>query len=290
MFEHDFIKDFDRLFNEKEPFAFVRFHDGEHAILEGIPYRAASKWTSAGGDVWIRDELKEVLHTQLDRFFIGVSPPCCAPQATHYYRTKLPPDASLLTFATLFQYKNFRRMKLFKERFKNALFVGSGEADINVPQNGVVKEWDVDVVVDEMLKSDRPVFVAAGPCANIIIYRYWKRQDPVRRQTVVDVGAAFDVQIHRQETRDYHKRTNAMASHVCAWDTWQPFGLISDSRRRELEDQSKHKAKYKQLSDQGFGAVTDQQIRSNTGKPKPKLVKSFSETLQANRTKKRTRR
>ena len=72
MFRHDYIKDFETLVAQKEPFAFVRFHDGEHAILRGLPYHAASKWVSRGKDVWFAEELREALEADLPRLFRGI--------------------------------------------------------------------------------------------------------------------------------------------------------------------------------------------------------------------------
>ncbi len=257
MFERNFTKDFDQLIQETEPFAFVRFGDGEHPILEGVPYRAAAEeWRTTGGDVWFRDELFEVLKTSLDRFFIGISPPCCAPQAAAYYRNLLGGASDSMAFATLFQFKNFRRIKSLRKRFQDALIVGSGKADVLVPRDGVTTKWDVDAVVDAMLKSERPILVAAGPCANIIIHRYWRRQDPERRQIVIDVGAAFDLEIHEQETREYHKRASKLHTHVCDWNDWKPFGPITEKQKQNAAQRTQAQERYAELAHQDLAQST----------------------------------
>lgn len=263
MLKHDFIKDFNFLLNEKEPFAFVRYHDGEHAILEGIPYRAASKWTSLGDDVWFRDELKETLTADLDRFFRGISPPCCTPQAADYYRKHVKDNNGTVTFATLFQFKNFRRMNVLRRKFVNPLIVGSGKSvDIRVPVNGVSKAWDMDAVVDKMIQSKRPIFVAAGPCANVLIYRYWTRQAKDKRQFVLDVGAAFDLEIHGRETREYHKKSSRMHAHICSWDDWKPFTPVTAKQRIEASERTAVQAKFKNFDEGKFNANVVKKNRS----------------------------
>jgi len=230
-FTHDFVKDFDAIVNEREPFAFVRFHDGEHAILNGLPYRAASKWTSRGNDVWFKDELFEVLKCDVDGFYLGISPPCCTPQAAEYYRRFAAVEKT--TFATIFQAQNYKRWRALRKRFNNAVLIGSGACDIVVPANGVSQKWEIDAVVSQMLGIDKPFLVAAGPCANIIIYRYWAQQEYSKRQTAIDVGAALDQEIHKVPTRPYHKAGSKAQLHGCKWDKWAPFAKLSEDRNED---------------------------------------------------------
>ena len=132
-------------------------------------------------------------------------------------------------------------------KFSNAVIIGSGKADIQVPSNGVSQEWNLQGVVDQMLEIDRPFFVAAGPCANVIIYRYWKTQDPSKRQTAIDVGAAIDIEVHKKQTRPYHKPGSKMQQHVCQWDKWKPFAPL---QTEEVDDRMKAQQTYAKLATQ----------------------------------------
>lgn len=247
MFSQHFGRDFQAIVETQEPFALVRFHDGEHAILERLPYSAASKWTVAAGNVWLREELAQVLKPKMDRFCIGVSPPCCAPTAAQYFRRHLGVHRSFVTYATIFSNRNYRRVPKLRARFKDAVIVASGNADIKVPSNGVRQKWDVDAVVDKLLKVDKPILVAAGPCANLIIYRYWKRQDKDKRQYIIDVGAALDVQIHGKTTRHYHSTQSRALYHECSWDKWAPFSPVADGAREQAARVARQEYLFKTL-------------------------------------------
>jgi len=225
MFSQDYIKDFDSLLVQRDPFALTRFHDGEHAILSHQPYHAASHWGTQGADVWFEGELRAALETEIRGFCIGISPPCCTPAATEYYRRHVRCREEQLTFSTIFHFSNYKRVSALQKRFSDAVIIGSGKADIEVPKNGVSSEWDLQAVVDKMLHIDRPFLLAAGPCANVIIYRYWRLQEAHKRQTVIDVGAALDTQLHGASTRPYHDEGSTLKRHTCDWNTWKPFGL-----------------------------------------------------------------
>lgn len=238
MFVHDFEADFNAILERTDPFAFIRFHDGEHALLEKLYYQAASGWSSNGADVWFFEEFRASLNPP-DGVYIGVSPPCCAPRATHFYRHNVSIAPHRVTYATLFSHRNYRRFAELRQRFKDAVTVGCANADIKVPSNGVTKPWDMDAAVDKMLKARKPILVAAGPCANVMIVRYWQRQAPEHRQIVLDVGAALDQEIHGKRTRYYHEPNSLALKHTCTWNDWKPFAPVS---KRERERSRKRRA------------------------------------------------
>jgi hypothetical protein len=262
MFRQDYTRDFDALLAQEEPFAFVRFHDGEHAILEGLPYRAASKWRTNGKDVWLRDELRAALDTTLDRFYVGISPPCCTPRAAEYFRRFVRGDK--VTFATLFQHRNYTRVEELRAKFPNALLIGSSSmAELRVPADGISAKWDLQGLVDEMLTIDRPFFVAAGPCANVIIHRYWSLQDDDKRQTAIDVGAALDLLLHKTTTRHYHHPSSKLLLHECEWEKWTPFGRRKEGSSVRLPPTDETYAK---LGEQGF--IGSNRVVKQDGKKK----------------------
>jgi hypothetical protein len=232
MFVQNFDRDFDAIVEAQEPFALIRFHDGEHAILDGLPYSAASKWTITGQEVWLRKELHQSLHASMDRFYIGISPPCCTPQATDYYRRNLVISSrSKVTYSTIFMHRNYRRVPRLRARFPDACIVSSGVGDIQIPPNGVTQPWDIDAVVSQLLAVDRPILVAGGPCANLIIYRYWQRQDASKRQTILDIGAALDSIVHGKKTRHHQEAKSSMMYHACEWDKWAAWAPTTQDQR-----------------------------------------------------------
>lgn len=211
MFTQNHRTDFDQVLRTRRPFAFIRFGDGEHAIIAGQPHRSADAWSTVGS-TWIRAELKETLSADLDGFCLGLPPPCCLLKGLGL-RALVEAPINRQTVATLFMHGNLPRALELRDRFAGAVEVSARYGDIRVPEDGVTQEWDVDAVVTQLLAVDRPILLAAGPLSNIIAYRYWTRQDPKLRQTILDVGSVLDV-IHGNVTRYYHGQMN---SHFCAW-------------------------------------------------------------------------
>lgn len=217
MFTQDHHADFDALMRATEPFAFVRFGDGEAAIVEGNDYRSfADKWT-AKGKVWLRDELRQSLEVDLDGWHVGLPPACCLSRSLSLRALATVP-LERQTFATLFLHANLSRSPELLEHFRHPVIVSSRHSEpgaITVPSNGVSSPWDVDAVVDELLLvRERPILLAAGPCSNIIALRYWLRQAPEHRLPIIDMGSALD---YAKGVLSRHYHHGGMDDHVCWW-------------------------------------------------------------------------
>lgn len=248
MFTQHFERDFFAILEAQEPFAFVRFGDGEYAILDDLDYKAASGWSCVPGACWFKDELAEVLRASMPRFCLGLASPCCMGRAAAYLRSRTLAETRQLTFSTLFSMRNFRRVPRLVAKFRGAALVGCKNADFEIPAGGVTKKWDVDDLVDKLLEVDRPILVAGGPCANIIIYRYWQRAEPAKRQTILDVGAAWDKQIHGEVQRYYNVQNSPLLYHECSWTSWESFSMPTKRRRKRAKRKAKLQAAYAQAA------------------------------------------
>ena len=256
-FIQDFQADFAQVIRADEPFAFARFHDGEYAICQGIDYDAKSGW-HVSGPTWLQYPLLEALHeANLDGYYLGISPPCDHSEAASWYRSQVKVPKMRLTFATLFQHANFKKLPQLLKRFENPVLVSCRNGDIKVPANGVAKGWDLDAVVEKLLRVEgRPIFVAAGPCSNVIVHRYWRNQDPKRRVTILDVGSALDQDIHGRTTRPYHESNHPMQRHKCDWEDWRPFQPLTGKRRERAMRREAQTEVFKQLKADGFKGTT----------------------------------
>lgn len=215
MFSHRHDRDFDAVLEAEEPFALVRYGDGEASLITKKPYVSADQWRTdaSRGESWITPFLIESMEFVDDRYCVGIPMACClAKYVTLANRIQTP--ESRLTFATIFLHANLSRIDELFHRY-DAIVVGQ-HGGIEVPKDGVSSPWDLDSVVEELLGIDRPIFVAAGPCAKVIIHRYWTRQDPSRRQTIIDVGSAVDA-FYGQNTRHYHDKNSFLRDHRCTW-------------------------------------------------------------------------
>ena len=220
VFNQDHKADFDAVLSATDPFALIRFGDGELAVIDGIKHQSADSWATSG-PVWIRDELIESLRTTMDGFCIGLPSGCCISRGIRLRYTANAPTRAR-TFATLFMHGNLRRAGELQEHFSDAVVVNSSYGEIRIPDDGVTEQWDLDAVVRELLEiRGRPILLAAGPCANLIAYRYWQRQERRHRVPILDVGSALDV-TRGQNNRHYHGKMN---DHHCTWAPDRPMSV-----------------------------------------------------------------
>jgi len=234
MFTLDHQRDFDAILEATEPFALVRFGDGEAALLAGKAHRAANaEWSSSAGRHWIAPALQESLGRVADRYCVGLPPGCClAPHVKLHHEARVPVEQR--TFATLFLHGNLRRTSELVSRF-DPVFVGR-HGSILVPDRGVEAPFDYEAIVDEMLATDRPMLVSAGPLANVIIDHYWQRQNPARRQVVLDVGSALDRMLTGKDSRRYHQGWTL--DHHCSLGA-APVGLVHPNSARAVTTAAK---------------------------------------------------
>lgn len=225
MFTRNFEADYralEKAIREKRPFALSRFGDGEWTLLQGRTYRSASGWVSKK-ETWLRGALLESLQANLGGYCVGYSPPCCHPKCVRFYAENVKVPKLRRTFAGVFFHGNFGRAKAFFSKL-DAFTVGCTRgSDIRVPEDGVNHSFDIDDVVQQMLEvRDRPILVAAGPAACVIVHRYWRwtRRHPENRVPCIDVGALLDEAKHGKKTRYYHDAKSGLHRHFCQWDNW----------------------------------------------------------------------
>lgn len=210
MFSHEHHGDFEAILRAPSPFAFVRFGDGEISILRGHKYTSADRWAITGwSKCWFEDELRAIWGASSPGFCVGIPTRCCL--APFGFPGCGAPE-SQQTFATLFLHANTPKIGALYEAFPDPVVVSSSYGELRVPPDGVTIPWDLDGLVARLLESTRPIFLAAGPCANVIAWRYWQRQTPSRRVSILDLGSALDF-LQGRSTRGYH----ALRRHRCQW-------------------------------------------------------------------------
>lgn len=196
------------------PYAFVRFGDGEGKIIEGRRHYAKTdgwKWTPAElrqHTAWIPRALAASLEDVMPDYHVGIPCEACSPEWHYRLLERVRTPYCNLTFAELFYYSNYRRWKAFDIR--RCCIVGHFDgASIKVPKT--IAEWTeatIERTVREMMAEKRPILVAAGPMACILIHNYWRATQgafcrAVERQVVIDIGSAIDERFGRWKTRTY---------------------------------------------------------------------------------------
>lgn len=212
-FTQDFRKDFEAFDLRGEPFAFVRFGDGERSICMGKPLDAADGWSYNGGSTSFSRDLMASLECDMEDYYIGISDRCCDAESHEWFLTRVRVPLERLTFANIFVNANYERFRSLD--FSGIAIVAPRNADILIPENLVERSEDIDGIVARLLDIDRPILVAAGPAANVIVHKYWLRAR--NRQTIVDVGSALDERLKGIKSRRYHFSGSPTANRVCRW-------------------------------------------------------------------------
>lgn len=242
-FEADYLA-IEKALAASQPLALSRFGDGEWNLLKARPYKSASGWVSKGS-TWICGALLESLRAELPGYCVGFSPPCCHPKCVGFYAENVAVPKLRRTYATVFFHGNFGRAKAFFGRTPHVLVGCTKNAQIKVPEDAVNNPFDIDDVIQQMLEiRDRPIFVAAGPAACVLVHRYWNwtKRDPSKRVACVDIGGLLDEHSHGKRTRYYQDPKSGLHRHYCRWDNWesarqrQVVGVHNATRGRFVSD------------------------------------------------------
>ena len=212
-FTQDFVRDFEQFDFFGEPFAFVRYGDGERAICTGQPVVARDGWTYPGGALRFADDLNAALRFDAPDYYLGISDRCCDSPAHEWYLHQVRVPLEQLTFANIFVNGNYRRFCQLDLR--GTAVVASEGGDFTVPEDVFRESLDMDALVERLLGVERPILVAAGPALPIIIHRYWRRAG--RRRTIVDVGSALYERTKGRKTRPYQQPGTRNADLICRW-------------------------------------------------------------------------
>jgi hypothetical protein len=189
------------------PYAFVRFGDGEGSIIYGQNFNAKTDgWEWRSGNTWISQELVHSISAVMPDYHVGITCEPCNPAWHHKLMEFVETSDCNVTFAELFYFANYRHFKSVD--ISRCCVVGAYEkANIQIPTiPSLWTESEIEHVVRAMLAQRRPMLIAAGPMACILIHDYWRATrsaDDGVRQTVIDVGSAIDERFGRFKTRKY---------------------------------------------------------------------------------------
>jgi hypothetical protein len=231
-FTHDFSDDLETLdFFSDDPWALVRFADGERAILEdrNVP-TADAWWPRWKGSEDFRKALRDSLVDWKKDYFIGIPCPCCDEESRKKVCDILNVavlergDWPQLTFSNLFANANYNRFRqrAMEEKFgARCVIVGSGTpCTYDIPSNLVNHPEAMQIIdrlVEQLYHETKTILVAAGPASNVIIHRYWTTCPVEKRRVICDIGSALDPWLHNRFTRGYHDPKHPNRKKVCKW-------------------------------------------------------------------------
>lgn len=227
MFVKDFKQDFKIITNaikNKTPFAFARFADGEHAIMNSIPL--------SGMDGWHFDPEKHKLITYgVTRSYfreklIGISCPCCDMpkfKDLSYIASNDYTFSNIFVNANNDDWVNFNvevapDVIVCSERIKQVPASWSETRVLKLPHLNF--DWycfqeDKVKAVEKYLKSlsGKTVYFAVGPIGKALLDTTYTKTN-----TFVDIGSSLDHIFYGNPTRDYHNKDSNFKTKVCSFN------------------------------------------------------------------------
>ena len=228
-FAQDFKKDLTVLTDallRGDRFAFIRFGDGESAILRQRerPFnvkRDGETWSSARVSEPTRVQLQEALEADLPELYVATICPACSGQSSEPLRRHVRCPIERQTYAEIFGNANFGTLRRYLTLLRSSVFLVSSHstADIRIPVDLIERPQEIEFVVRLLLSNPpkKPIALAAGPAACIIGHQLWLNGHRVL-PTVVDVGALLDPVLWGTNTRHYMPGGSARRKRVCTWD------------------------------------------------------------------------
>lgn len=233
------LEKFAQMIEQRQPFAFARFNDGEMKILFGDIFDVAKNRI---GNTYIPNDevaerqrtlLKEALQFKADGYHVGIVCPCCEKDADFFRMKELSGQGEEhLTWANVFVNSNF---PIFQSRInplfsgRKVIFIGNTLANhnglpfyvrkkFNIGDNAWVNDYEHllsemnDYIESEKL-SDAVFIFCAGVLSNLLIYKLYDR---FPSNTYLDLGSVFDVELGLGKTRRYLRKGKTLYK-TCVW-------------------------------------------------------------------------
>lgn len=228
---HDFLADFDslieRVFVKKQPTVFVRYGDGELALMIGDEIPSYSQaciqdgWTAPKKKTLLGKDLINSLKNIHPDWFIGIPCDCCNRQAKRTYLYNLQEvgvDIKNITYANLFINSNYLKFKniianikeevvlLANKAGKNSIYPFNVKKFISI-EDDCVNFWESqkESYFNELSKfvsqtKNTLFLISAGPMSEPIIDFLWNLNKTNR---YIDVGSSLDEYTKNKITRPY---------------------------------------------------------------------------------------
>lgn len=224
-FTHDFAGDLRKLdFRSPEPWALVRFADGERAILLNRKIKTADGWDVPEPESSFTRLLWDSFEYDAPDWHVGYACPCCDPDGSDWLRRNSPVPPERQTFSNIFANANwgsaFARIgNVVSESTYVSNDISTCGSWIEVPARAANEQWSVQGVVHRLIEDRRtgPILLAAGPASNIIGYIYWTTCPPEKRRIICDIGSTLDPETTGRATRGYHHSNSPTSGRVCQW-------------------------------------------------------------------------
>ena len=225
-------KEFDKfwkMIEKKDNFALLRHGDGELAIMKGQSVTAQEGWSAPDYVTKLGEECYKALQIVDDRYWIGISCPCCDRKAYYWYMTHI--KGKNITFANIWVNGNYQKFfSKFCSLKRDAVIIANQEAygkqigKLNILKfypvgDDCINFWEnngeklISEIEDEYGdKKDILFVVSAGPLSGPIISRLFTNNPD---NCYIDFGSAIDELVHNKKTRPYMDTSTIYAKKNC---------------------------------------------------------------------------
>lgn len=229
-----FLSDeFDRIWQKLEScenFSFLRFADGERAIMIGESVTAYyGGWSSPNYISDFGKDLLRALNLNDEKVYYAISCPCCDSPAYYWYSTRITNPN--ITFANLWINANHSRfIKSFEKLYRDAVVIANyRSAGKKIGNLKILKHYAVsDDCFDfwetrgqQLLTNINSDFgdrkgllyvVSAGPMSELIIAGLFKTNP---ENCYIDFGSSIDRYYKKNQTRLYEEKDSVYARRNC---------------------------------------------------------------------------
>jgi hypothetical protein len=207
-FIHDAGKDlniFMAAFKRGEQIGFARFGDGEERICRGGTYHCSDGWVSRPSkNSRLRKQLAASFRFSHAKYYVGLR----YPRSLKFWawvtrQLGTPPER--VCDPCLFVNSRWRKARKFflKQRRKCFLVSCAKSADFRIPKNCINPEYNWDRLLKRLLKVNKPILLAAGPLANVLVMEYLAAGG---KQSIIDIGTVLDYELLGRPTRKYMRK------------------------------------------------------------------------------------
>jgi len=209
---------------KREPFALLRFADGEKAVLMNQTLTNCDNWTFISGSI-LHSHLTDSLKNNRTNVYYGVSGPSDHQPSFEYYWNSIE-NKSNITFANVLVNQNHKAWLDFLSNYESECVLISCKKPkecsigkvaiiehVEIPDK-LVNIWDsvYETYFTQMSKlanrySGMLFLVCAGPISEVFIDKLYKANP---RNTYIDAGSSLDVILKDTITRAYQNCTDGV--------------------------------------------------------------------------------
>jgi hypothetical protein len=229
IFEKELEKFYYKL-QEKKPFAFSKYADGEWGVIQGHHIdNGEFNFERQEQNEFYREKLIESFKYKNPEYYVGISCECCQGQNHLLMKEQSGQDEDHLTYANLFvntnyplyvnnfipEYQNHKIYLVANEKAKIQNLPFKIEKFYPVGDTAFIKNYDmIEQIKSENIKDSLFLF-CAGPFGNILAHQLFKSNP---NNIYMDIGSTLNPWLQSEGfKRDYYIN-GFFASRKCIWN------------------------------------------------------------------------